>query len=764
MFENISIPNPNAKLVDLEGIVAIITYYNAENGYSVIQLEPYGAEEDRGLITITGNFPELVEEEYIRIQGKWETHAKHGEQFAVTHLERVMPDTIEGVERFLASGVIKGIGPTIAHNIIEKFGAETLRILDEEPERLTEVPDIGKKRAQAMAQAWQEHMQVRDIMMFLYQYGITTNLAMKIFQQYGQESITVLQKDPYQMALDIHGVGFIKADQIAKSMGLETNSPVRVKAGLLYTLEKALQFGHVYLPQNELIQKAANLIKIDPSVAEAGLQQLVEQNHIVIELNLSEKQDGKQEENQDSQPNEPQVYLASYHYAEKRTAEMLTDLISNEEPTDLQKEFDDVMFGAITKERFSGLDRLQFRGVGFALKRPVSILTGGPGTGKTTTLKTLIEILEANDHTYALASPTGRAAKRLSEATGRPAMTIHRLLGYNPSQGFTYDESNPLEVDIVIIDEASMIDTLLFYHFLKAIKSPTHLMLVGDINQLPSVGAGDVLRNLIDSQRFVVIQLKKIFRQSKSSHIVINAHKINNGVVPNIVKDSEDFFRFPAQTPEEAADWIEDLVINRIPNKFGFDPHQDIQVLVPMYRGPAGVDNLNERLQAALNPPARNKNQKKIYNTTFREGDKVMQVRNDYEKKVFNGDIGRIEEISRKEQTFLINFDGHRVEYSWTEGDQFNLAYAISIHKSQGSEFPAIVIPILTQHYMMLQRNLLYTAVTRAKNLCVLVSNKQALQIAVSNNSVSKRYSALETRLRNALDEDDFFTQPYNRF
>ena len=545
-------------------------------------------------------------------------------------------------------------------------------------------------------------------------------------------------------------------------MGLETNSPVRVKAGLLYTLEKALQAGHVYLPQNELIEKASKLIQIDPTIAQEGLQQLAEQKHIVIETIID--QFAQKQINPSPEPPEPQVYLASYHFAETRTAEMLTELLQNEDPTPFQENFDAIMFSAMAAERFDGLDNLQFKGVGFAIKRPISILTGGPGTGKTTTLKTIIDMLESNDYTYALASPTGRAAKRLSEATGRKAMTIHRLLGYNPNQGFTYDDTNPLEVDMVIIDEASMIDTLLFYHFLKAIKSPTHLMLVGDINQLPSVGAGDVLRNLIDSKRFLVIQLKKIYRQSKNSHIVTNAHKINHGGIPKIEKESEDFFRFPAQTPEQAADWVEDLVINRIPNKFGFDPHEEIQVLVPMYRGPAGVDNLNTRLQAALNPPARNKKEKKIYTTIFREGDKVMQVRNDYEKKVFNGDIGRIEEISKKEQTFLINYEGNRVTYSWTEGDQFNLAYAISIHKSQGSEFPAVVIPILTQHYMMLQRNLLYTAVTRARSLCVLVTNKQALKIAVSNNSVSKRYSALEPLLRNSLPEDPFYTRQYDHF
>ena len=391
-----------------------------------------------------------------------------------------------------------------------------------------------------MAEAWQEHMQVRDIMMFLYQYGITTNLAMKIFQQYGKEAITVLQNDPYQMALDIHGVGFIKADQIAKSMGLERNNPVRVKAGLLYTLEKALQDGHVFLPKHNLLTNAIKLTHIDFDAAVQGLEKLAQEDLVAFEHFPKLSTDDPETKGEKTQ-----VYLTSYHYAEKRIAEMLTELVTNEEQTPLQKDFDTMMFGGISSERFIGLNELQFRGVGFAIKRPVSILTGGPGTGKTTTLKTLIEALESSEHSYALASPTGRAAKRLSEATGRPAMTIHRLLGYNPNQGFTYDDTNPLEVDMVIIDEASMIDTLLFYHFLKAIKSPTHLMLVGDIHQLPSVGAGDVLRNLIDSERFVVIQLKKIYRQSKTSHIVTNAHTINNGGLPNFEKNSEDFFLFP---------------------------------------------------------------------------------------------------------------------------------------------------------------------------------------------------------------------------
>ena len=720
----------------ISGSVERITYYNEENGYSVLRIAPdegQGAAEERyGLVTVIGNLPELSPGEYLRLNGEWVDHPRHGRQFKVETIEQAYPATIEGVKRYLGSGLLDGIGPKLAERIVDHFGAETLEVIEKHPQRLRQVPDIGPKRVRIIVEAWEEQKQIKEIMIFLHSHGITTNLALKIYKQYGDQALPVVQGNPFQLARDIFGVGFKTADRIAQSTGLPVDHPTRIEAGLLYLLEEASNEGHVFAPKSLLADRAVELLGIDRSFVGEALEHL-ETDELI-------KMDAVPMEGLDVPEDDLAVYLAPYYYAELGTARRLKDLLSAFPPrmSDIPPLFTP-LDEALSEE--------QADAVRTALAHPVSVLTGGPGTGKTTSIQALITVAESAGKRYALASPTGRAAKRLSEATGKPASTIHRLLEFSPVEGFIRDADTPLKLDLLVVDEASMLDVMLANSLLRALEPGTHLLLVGDIDQLPSVGAGDVLREIIDSGQVPVTRLTEIFRQAAGSEIITNAHLINQGEMPFFDSDAEDFFRFPADTPERAADWIEDLVINRIPEKFGFS-HGDIQILVPMYRGPAGIHAINARLQQALNPPSPLKPECKLFGTVYRPGDKVMQVRNDYEKQVFNGDIGFIQSISATEQTLTIDFDGNLVVYAWSEGDQLTLAYAVSVHKSQGSEFPVIVMPLLTQHYMMLQRNLLYTAITRAKRVCVLVTNPKALGIAVKNNQVAERFTALAWRLK----------------
>ena len=712
-----------------------ITYYNDENGYSVLRLspeEPQGPAEDRsGLVTVIGNLPEVAPGEYLKLHGEWVDHPKHGRQFKVETIEQAYPATLEGVKRYLGSGLLSGIGPKLAERIVDHFGAETLEIIDEHPERLKEVPDIGKKRMRTIVQAWEDQRQIKEIMIYLHSHGITTNLALKIQKEYGDQAMQVVQNDPFRLARDIFGVGFKTADGIAQSTGLPEDHPTRIEAGILYVLEELSGEGHVFAPMGDLIRRSADLLRVPDELVEAGIQRLAALEAVMLDTLPDIESDDSE------QPNA--VYLTPYYYAEVGIARRLTELAKAFPPrlSDIPPMFTNLP-ADLSEEQAGAVRR--------ALSSPVSVLTGGPGTGKTTSLKSLIAVVEAAGKRFALASPTGRAAKRLSEATGKPASTIHRLLEYSPVEGFARDTDNTLAVDLLVIDEASMLDVLLANSLLRALEPGTHLLLVGDIDQLPSVGAGDVLRDIIASETVPVTRLTEIFRQSAGSEIIANAHLINQGEMPYFDTDSGDFFRFPADVPEKAADWIVDLVVNRIPGKFGLDPRQ-IQVLVPMYRGPAGIHTVNERLQEALNPAGPLKPERKMFGTVYRVGDKVMQVRNDYDKQVFNGDIGVIESISDQEKLLTVDFEGQLVTYAWSEADMLTLAYAISVHKSQGSEFPAVVVPLLTHHYMMLQRNLLYTAVTRARRVCVLVTNTKALAIAVTNNQVAERYTALDWRL-----------------
>jgi exodeoxyribonuclease V alpha subunit len=737
----------------LAGSVERVTFYNPENGYTVLRLQPErgrtpGMDRD-GLVTVTGNLPELAPGEHIRLSGKWATHSRHGLQFQVEICEQTMPATVAGIRRYLGSGLIKGIGPRLADRIVAHFGLETLDVIDNHPERLNEVADIGPKRSALIAAAWQEGQQVKEIMLFLHSYGVSTNLAVKVYKQYGDQALAIVRTDPYRLARDIYGVGFKTADKIARAMGLPIDHPSRLEAGVIYLLNQQTDEGHVYFPDAALVSGASALLGVDPALIPPALARLAQDDRVRREILPFSVQGGFSKPQSDQEVKEqsvpfglPAVYLTPLYIGEVNLSERLRAL-SLTWPTRLS----DMPPAFLTLE--TQLSAEQESAVRSTLRNPLSVLTGGPGTGKTTTVRALIQALEVAHKRYALASPTGRAAKRLSQAAGRPASTIHRLLGYKPGEGFKYNESNPLPVDLLVVDEASMLDLLLANHLVKALKPGTHLLLVGDVDQLPSVGAGDVLRDVIDSQIAPVTRLTVIFRQASASFIITNAHRINEGQMPVFPGglDTVDFFLFPAETPEEAAGWVQDLVCNRIPQKFGFHPQRDIQVLAPMYRGAVGVDALNQRLQEALNPPSLMKPEKNLFGVTFRPGDKLMQTQNNYEKEVFNGDIGTLFAIHPVEHSLTVDFEGRGVVYDWSEADQLVLAYAVSVHKAQGSEFPVVVVPLVTQHYLMLQRNLLYTAVTRAKKLCVLVGSKRAIAIAIKNDKVNHRYTALDWRL-----------------
>ncbi len=735
----------------LTGSVERITYYNPENGYSVVRLRPEsrntpGMGRD-GLVTAVGNLPELTPGEFLRLQGKWVNHPKHGLQFQVELCEQTLPATVAGIQRYLGSGLVRGIGKRLAERIVAHFGAQTLEVIEHHPERLREVPDIGPKRAARLVAAWEEQKQVKEIMLFLHSYGVSTALAVKIYKTYGDEALAIVRDDPYRLARDIYGVGFKTADKIARSLGLSPEHPSRLEAGLVYALGQMVDEGHVYLPRAELTVRAAELLEVDAGLLEAAVERLAQEGRVVLEevppLRKEAAAPGAVCE-PGAEYRIPAVYLTPLHVSERGVAARLGNLGGA-----LFSRLSDIP-PALTPLP-ADLSPQQQQAVRAALGSPVSVLTGGPGTGKTTAIRALISVLEAAGKTCLLAAPTGRAARRLAEAAGRPASTIHRLLGYSPAEGFKVNEKNPLAADLLVVDEASMLDIVLAYHLFKALAPGTHVLLVGDVDQLPSVGAGDVLRDVIASGRVPVTRLERIFRQAAGSYIITNAHRINRGEMPLFpgarAEPPPDFFLFPAEEASEAADWVVDVVARRIPQKFGLHPQRDVQVLAPMYRGPAGVTALNERLQEALNPPAEGKPEKRLFGQRFRLGDKVMQVRNDYDKEVFNGDIGVVTGLSLVEHTLSVDFEGRVVTYDWTEADTLVLAYAVSVHKSQGAEFPAVVMPLVMQHYMMLQRNLLYTAVTRARRLCVLVGSRRAIASAVRNNKVARRYTALDWRL-----------------
>ena len=748
---------------ELQGSVTRITYVNEENGYTVLRLKPDkehvpGLSRD-GLVTVVGTLPEISPGEHLSLEGQWSTHSQYGTQFAVEVCKQTLPATVEGIKRYLGSGLIKGIGPQLAERIVDHLGENALDVIEHQPRKLQEVSGIGPHRSAKIRQAWEEQKDVKEIMIFLHGHGISTNLAVKIYKEYGDKALQVVRNDPYQLERDIYGIGFKTADSIAQNLGLPADHPSRIEAGVIYALNEMINEGHVYAPRELLIERAIELLASDPEQIKGALKRLAEADRIRADQVPIPSEPGSRgksgQEHGLSDQASTVLYLTPFYHAEKGVAERL-DALAHHLParlSDIPPAFVE-NDPALNKAQII-LSPKQKTAVHTALSHPVSVLTGGPGTGKTTCLQYLITILDTQNKSYALASPTGRAAKHLSLATDRPASTIHRLLGYSPAEGFKHDQHNPLPIDILVVDEASMLDLLLTYNLLKALEPGTHLLLVGDVDQLPSVGAGNVLHDIINSGIAPVTRLQTIFRQAAHSDIITNAHRINRGSMPTFPQHDQsenrqtDFFLFPAKDAAEAANWIIDLVSARIPKEFGLDPVEDVQVLAPMYRGPAGVNVLNQRLQEALNPTASDKPEKSLLGTLYRTGDKVMQIQNNYPKNVYNGDIGTLLDIDDTDQTLLVEFDGQQVTYEWNEGDELMLAYAVSVHKAQGSEFPAVVLPMVTQHYIMLQRNLFYTAITRAQELCVLAGNMRAIAIAVRNNKVSHRFTALDWRLSN---------------
>ncbi len=741
----------------LTGTIERITFHNEENGYTVAQLTPEGKSYT---VTLIGNMLGINVGEHVEVTGQWASHPQYGRQFRVEAFHLKLPATAAGIEKYLGSGLVKGVGPVTARRIVRQFGADSLHVIDEQPARLHEVPGVGPKRVELIQAAWREQRAIREVMLFLQEHGISTALAVKIYRQYGDESVNIVRRDPYRLARDIPGIGFITADRIARNLGLAMDSPARAAAGVTYVLSQHADDGHVYVPQSELVDATASLLEVPATLPANALVELQQQEDIRVEA-LARRSgssiDPAAVAYQPATPAPPQVqeeravYLMPFYYGEVGVAGRIRRL--QETPVDRLWRFQRFdwthAFGEAQHQTGVVLAPPQRTAVEAALTRRLSVLTGGPGTGKTSTVQTIIRILEATGHSYLLASPTGRAAKRLSDATGRPAKTIHRLLEFKPGGGVVFQrhEQNPLDADMIIVDEASMLDLLLANHLLRAIPNGAHLLLVGDVDQLPSVGAGDVLRDIIESGTATVVRLETIFRQAPGSYIIENAHRINRGQMPEWHPDrARDFFLFKAEDAERAAALVVDVVTQRIPRRFGLTPSA-IQVLSPMHRGPAGVGNLNTLLQAALNPPDVHKPEKRIGGHVFRLGDRVMQTTNNYQKDIFNGDVGDIVRLKPVEQVLTVDMDGRQVDYSFLELDELVLAYAISVHKAQGSEYPAVVIPLLTQHYMMLQRNLLYTAVTRARQLVVIVGSPRAIAIAVRNNRLTARYTGLADRL-----------------
>ncbi|MDE6252044.1 MAG: ATP-dependent RecD-like DNA helicase [Lachnospiraceae bacterium] len=731
----------------LEGYVDHIVFRNEDNGYSV-----FVVNEDSDEITCVGNFQYLSEGEYLHMEGEYTEHQVYGEQFKVNRYEMKVPQDTESVKKYLSSGAIKGIGPAMAERIVKMFGEDTFKIIEEEPERLINVKGISEKKAMEISNQVQEKRDMRKAMIFLQQYGINLNLAVKIYKQYGQTMYTILKENPYKMADDIEGVGFKMADEIAARIGINTDSDFRIRSGIIYALSQASANGHIYMPIEYLKNSVIELLKIPELDMDNYLMDMVIDKRIVIKkINDMEC-----------------VYASNAYYTELNTARMLSELNS----TAIIDE--DKLKDKITKlEEESGicLDMLQKKAVAEAVKNGVLVITGGPGTGKTTTINTIINLLESEQMEILLAAPTGRAAKRMKEATGHEAKTIHRLLevsvgaeSISDKDRFERNEQNPLEADVVIIDEMSMVDIYLMHSLLKAIAVGTRLILVGDVNQLPSVGPGNVLKDIISSENFHVVKLNKIFRQASESDIVVNAHKINRGEYIDLSKRSKDFLYLKREDANKIINASLTLIKEKLPGYVGAE-QSEIQVLTPMRKGMLGVERLNKILQEYLNPPSPQKKQEEIGQNIFREGDKVMQIKNDYQLEwevtnrygiavekgmgVFNGDTGIIKSINKYMEMLEVEFEeGKVVKYTFKQTEELELAYAVTIHKSQGSEYPAVILPVLNGPKMLMTRNLIYTAVTRAKKCVCIVGDENEFRNMVDNTLEQKRYSSLSERIR----------------
>ncbi len=721
----------------LEGTLERLTFQNEENGYTVARLIPKGKTYE---VTVVGALTGVNVGELLHLEGIWTSHPQYGKQFEVRSYSVHYPATIEGLRKYLGSGLVRGVGPVTAGRIVEHFGVAILDVIEAEPQRLREVPGIGAQRAKTIALAWEEQKQIKEIMMFLQGHGVSTSLAVRIYKQYGQESINVVKMNPYRLARDVFGIGFRTADKIARQMGVGLDAPERLQAGLLYALSSLSDEGHCFATRVQLLNEGERLLEVSRADCDKNLGELILKKEVFPE------------DAEDKNPDLEAIYLPPFFLAERGVTSRLRriQLAKRDRLEDFQTVEWERAFTWLAGQIPIQLTTQQQEAVRMALCSKVSVLTGGPGTGKSTITGSIIRMLQARNHSVLLAAPTGRAAKRLSEATGLEAKTIHRLLEFKPggSGPFLRDASNPLDADLVIIDETSMVDILLMNHLLGAIDQGSHLLLVGDVDQLPSVGPGNVLRDLINCGVIPVTRLDTIFRQAEDSFIIVNAHRINQGEMPVFSQNSKDFFLFNERDPQKAADWVVDLVSKRVPQKFGFNAQTDIQVLSPMHRGAVGVSDLNVRLQESLNPADGIKGEYRHGSRTFREGDRVMQIKNDYDRLVFNGDMGRIVKIDNEESVVLIDYDGRVVQAEFSQLDEVVHAYAVSIHKAQGSEFPVVVIPMLNQHYMMLQRNLLYTGVTRARKVVVLVGSKQAIGMAVHNDRIASRNTRLAKRLQ----------------
>jgi len=721
-------------MVSMKATLEKIIYYNEQNNYLVARCSLPEREDE--IFTIVGNVANPAPGTLLQIEGEWSVHPKYGRQFKLTSYIKIQPVTEKGIEKYLGSGIIEKIGPGIAARIVKHFGQDSLRIIEKNPDRLEEVEGIGSKRKENIISAWKKQKRANEVMLYLYSLGIGPSTVGKIYATYGDEAPQKIQENPYCLIEDVFGIGFKKADSIAKDVGIKKEAFPRIKAGIHHTLIQSTEQGHTFLPFEEIKEKSARLLEVEEELIEKTILSLQERRHLIVE--------------------DDAVYHPSLYSAEVEVATRLTSLLRKEKDA-LPLGWEN-MIDLLEERQKMKLSSGQKRAIKTALTEKLMVLTGGPGTGKTTTVKSIVLLFEEFGFKVLLAAPTGRAAKRLSQATGKEASTIHRLLGFVPGQGFTRNEKNKLRADVVIVDEVSMIDIMLMSALLKALPSSCRLILVGDADQLPAVGPGNLLQDIIQSGLVSVVKLEEIFRQAKKSLIVVNAHRVNKGNFPYLIPfprdlkylGEKDFYFLQESDAAKAETIIVNLYCKKVPEKFGFDPFCDIQVISPLYKGKAGVTRLNRILQEILNPkgPYLLRGQ-----TVLRVGDKVMQLKNNYEKEVFNGDIGIIEEVDREKETIRVKFPEKSVIYQGQDLSQLTLSYAVSVHKSQGSEYPAIIVPILTSHYIMLQRNLLYTALTRAKKLAILIGDKKALAIAIKNNKVAKRYTKLIERLNKKMNK-----------
>ena len=733
----------------LQGTISRITYQHPETHYTVARLDEDGGPST----TVVGTIFPVGEGEEIKVTGTWKRHPRYGLQFQVDHWEKIDPSTIEGIEKYLGSGLIKGNGPTYAKRLVAAFGTETLRVLADEPLRILDVDGIGEVRAHRIMDAWQAQRGMQDVMVFLQGHGVGASLALRIYRVFGADTIAQVRENPYALAQQVHGIGFLLADRLANHIGIRGDFPLRVQAGVLHVLRESAERGHCFLPLQVLTKSAGELLGVDDERIDIAVEKLSERGAVVLQT-APERRGTR-------------VYLIDLHQAEKRVADAVARLLSTasflqsermarpwENNRSVSRGAIDLLSGTLFSDQSMQLDRDQIEAARRALQEKVFVITGGPGTGKTTLLMSLLAALRRAQVTFALAAPTGRAAKRMTESTGEQALTIHRLLEYNPREGgFQRHEDHPLQVDVIIVDEASMVDLVLMDHLLRAIEPHTHLILVGDVDQLPSVGPGSVLKDLIDSNVVPVAVLRRIFRQDRESLIVVNAHRILQGQALEFAdaRERRDFDFMARESEEEILATIKELLCERIPRWLQLRPDEivpSVQLLTPMHRGLLGTIQLNRELQTLLNPVGQTLERG---GTVLRVRDKVMQLRNDYDKGVFNGDLGRIVSIDREDGKIQVDFDDKRVEYEADEWDEISLAYATSIHKSQGSEYPVVILPLHTTHYMMLYRSILYTAVTRGKSLVIVVGSRKALAMAIRNVRVEIRNTGLKEKLIAAL-------------